>query len=71
MSEQPTAPLINVTIRLASGDDFDAVFAIWMEGIDNSFDTTDINEAALKEKFSRAERVRSNGVPINMQQPPY
>lgn len=46
--------LINdIEIRLAVEDDFETIFSIWMDGIENSFNKDLIDEAILKEKFSR------------------
>ena len=42
-----------VSIRLANDNDFEQIFEIWLSGIQNSFDTTDIEHNLLKEKFKR------------------
>jgi phosphinothricin acetyltransferase len=41
----------NMKIRLAVDDDFEAIFAIWLEGISNSFDTKQFDKEHLKTKF--------------------
>jgi L-amino acid N-acyltransferase YncA len=41
----------NMKIRLAVDDDFEAIFAIWLEGISNSFDTNQFEKEQLKTKF--------------------
>ncbi len=39
------------TIRLATDNDFDQIFDIWIEGIASSFDTASFNVQDLKTKF--------------------
>jgi len=41
-----------ILIRLANDADFDAIFLIWLDGIENSFDKNTFDEAVLKEKFN-------------------
>lgn len=38
-------------IRLANDEDFDIIFSIWNEGIENSFDISQINPEKIKAKF--------------------
>lgn len=41
----------NISIRLAIDKDFERIYQIWLEGVDNSFDTKQFSEKELKEKF--------------------
>jgi L-amino acid N-acyltransferase YncA len=41
----------NITIRLAQENDFELIYTIWTDGIDNSFETSDLNLSELKKKF--------------------
>ena len=40
-------------IRLASEDDFEDIFSIWLSGIENSFDTSSVDIPNLKTKFHK------------------
>jgi len=42
----------NTQIRLATDNDFEDIFSIWLDGINTSFDKELIEENTLKEKFS-------------------
>ena len=42
----------NILIRLATDDDFETIYSIWLDGIKNSYDDTSIDPQTLKEKFS-------------------
>lgn len=44
-------PDSNFTIRLAEDADFDRIYEIWTEGVENSFDVRQFDEVDLKEKF--------------------
>ena len=40
-----------IDIRLAKDEDFETIFRIWLDGIENSFDKNVIAETVLKDKF--------------------
>lgn len=44
-------PNANITIRLAFDNDFESIYQIWLEGIENSFDFAQIDETEIKGKF--------------------
>lgn len=41
----------NVAIRLALDNDFESIYQIWLEGIENSFDAKRFDQNELKQKF--------------------
>ena len=42
----------DILIRLATDDDFETIYLIWLDGIKNSFDDNLIDQHTLREKFS-------------------
>lgn len=43
--------LDTISIRLALDEDFETIYAIWLDGIENSFDKKAIDEQAVRQKF--------------------
>ncbi|MEE1944040.1 GNAT family N-acetyltransferase [Pedobacter sp. KR3-3] len=43
--------LETISIRLALDEDFETIYAIWLEGIENSFDKKAADEQAVRQKF--------------------
>ena len=41
-----------IQIRLATENDFETIFSIWLDGINNSFEYNEVDEDNLKEKFT-------------------
>jgi L-amino acid N-acyltransferase YncA len=41
----------NISIRIATDDDFEAILLIWLEGINNSFDISKSDKEKILEKF--------------------
>lgn len=46
-----TNKLETINIRLALEEDFETIYAIWLEGIENSFDRKAADEQAVRQKF--------------------
>jgi phosphinothricin acetyltransferase len=44
-------PITNFIIRLALDNDFEGIYQIWLEGVENSFDTNCFTETELRQKF--------------------
>lgn len=42
---------LDINIRLAMDNDFDIIYQIWLDGIDNSFDRTKVERNVLLNKF--------------------
>jgi L-amino acid N-acyltransferase YncA len=42
----------NIKIRLATDNDFEAIFSIWLDGISNSFEYEEIYKENIKAKFT-------------------
>lgn len=40
-------------IRLANDEDFETIFQIWLDGVDNSFDTTLFDADVIREEFTK------------------
>lgn len=51
-------PVQDITIRLSDDSDFDSIFNIWLEGIENSFDMGEFGEAEVRQKFHANFRER-------------
>lgn len=52
----PSVP--GITIRLSADSDFERIFDIWLEGIDNSFDLSRFREEEIRQKFQANFRER-------------
>jgi L-amino acid N-acyltransferase YncA len=51
----------NIKIRLATENDFEAIFSIWLDGVNNSFEYKETDKDRVKEKFTSNFKQR-NGI---------